>query len=212
MAARAGARAAVNAGPTAERVYDTLKRAIMERAFRPGDRLDPTALAEDLNASATPVREALDRLVGEDLVESRTGSGFLLPALDEPGLEDMYRWSEELLALALRSSSAAGSEQPPGDEKADASLAERTAALFLAIGARSANAEHHRAIERLNARLHAVRTIEPRILGSVGEELSQLSQALNRGERPALRRASAAYHRRRRRAAAAIVRAVYRLD
>ena len=52
----------MNAGPTAERVYDTLKRAMMERRFRPGDRLDPAMLAEDLNSSTTPVREALDRL------------------------------------------------------------------------------------------------------------------------------------------------------
>lgn len=202
----------MNAGPTAERVYDGLKRSILTRAHRPGDRLDPAVLAEELHASATPVREALDRLVGEDLVESRTGSGFFLPALDEPALEDLYDWSEELLSLALRGWTSEASGQTPSDGSGGSSPAERTAALFGAIGARSGNGEHRRAIGRINARLHAVRTIEPHVLDGVGEEVDAFWRALSRSERAVLRRVSAAYHRRRRRAAAAIVRAVYRLD
>lgn len=202
----------MNAGPTAERVYETLKRSILTRAHRPGERLDPAVLAEDLHASATPVREALDRLVGEDLVDSRTGSGFFLPSLDEPALEDLYDWSEELLSLALRGWTSEGAGQLPTNESGDLSPAEKTAALFGAIGACSANAEHRRAIGRLNARLHAVRTVELHVLDGVGEEVDAFSQALSRSERAVLRRVSAAYHRRRRRAAAAIVRAIYRLD
>ena len=31
----------MNSGATAERVYDVLKRRIMDHAFKPGDRLDP---------------------------------------------------------------------------------------------------------------------------------------------------------------------------
>ena len=202
----------MNAGPTAERVYDTLKRAIMERRFRPGDRLDPAMLAEDLNSSATPVREALDRLVGEDLVESRTGSEFFLPSLDEPALGDMYGWSEELLGLAVRAWSAAPAVVSSTTALAGASPAARTAELFSAVAARSANGEHRRAIKRLNARLSAVRTIEPLVIEDISRELDELEACLAAGDPRALRRASGRFHRRRVRAAAAIVRAVYRLD
>ena len=215
MAARPGEPAPVNAGATAERVYETLKHAIMNRAFRPGDRLDPAVIAEELNASTTPVREALNHLAGEGLVESRTGSGFHLPSFDEPGLKDMYAWSSELLALALRGWTRA--EPNPAFESPETSdskgtLAERTARLFASIAARSANGEHRRAVERLNARLHAVRSIEDLVVGNGEAEIETIEAAFETGDKPELRRRIGAYHRRRIRAAAAIVRALYRAE
>lgn len=213
MAAGAGARRLVNSGPTAERIYDAVKQAIMTRVYRPGERLDPTVLAEELNASATPVREALDRLLGEDLVESRTSSGFFLPSLDEPGLKDMYAWSLELLTLALRSRTRKQNPAPvelATEAEGDRSLAERTDGLFVTIAARSSNREHARAVARLNARIHAVRTVEPLALAAEPDELDAIVRALNAADRASLQRRIAAYHRRRMRAAAALVRALYR--
>lgn len=92
----------MNSGATAERVHEALKRRIMGREFRPGDRLDPAVLAAPLSSSVTPVRDALHLLTGEGLVETRTSGGFHIPALDEPALKDLYDWSAELLALAIR--------------------------------------------------------------------------------------------------------------
>jgi DNA-binding GntR family transcriptional regulator len=205
----------VNAGPTAERVYETLRQRIMERGFRPGERLDPVALAERLHSSTTPIREALDRLIGEGLVESRTGGGFFLPSPDEPGLEDMYSWCGELLALALRHRRPSPIEMRPSRADAagteeDRSLATRTADLFAAIGQGSANSEHARGIERLNARLHAARTVEPLVVADAEPELATLRTMLGDGDTTGLRRGLASYHRRRVRAAAAILRALYR--
>lgn len=92
----------MNSGLTAERVYDAIRAQILDRAYLPGTRLDPAQLAKELAASMTPVRDALHRLMGEGLVEARTGSGFHLPLLNEPSLIDLYRWSHELSLLALR--------------------------------------------------------------------------------------------------------------
>lgn len=202
----------MNAGATAERVHDVLKAQIMARGFRPGERLDPAVLAAPLASSVTPVRDALHLLTGEGLVETRTGSGFHLPALDEPGLKDLYDWSAELLGLALRAwpRHAAGAAAQAYEQRTAA--AEHAAEIFLAIARRSPNGEHARAVDRLNARLHAVRTIEPTVLDQVEEELAALASAMTAGARDALRRLSASYHRRRRRAAAKIVRAVYRAE
>ena len=144
----------MNAGPTAERVHDALKQEIMNGHFRPGARLDPAVLAADLASSTTPVREALSRLVGAGLVESRTGGGFHMPSLDEPRLKDMYGWSRELLALALRGwprEAEPGAAAPPRPVAAQGQIAEHAAGLFAAIGQRSLNCEHGRAIRRLRS-------------------------------------------------------------
>jgi DNA-binding GntR family transcriptional regulator len=203
----------VNAGPTAERIYEALKNAVMTRAYRPGARLDPAVLAEEMNSSTTPVREALDRLVGENLVESRTGSGFHLPALDEPALKDMYAWSSELLGLAVGGwARGVGQRQPTdtAEQQEQQPVASQAAWLFAEIARRSTNSEHARAVERLNARLHAVRTVEPLVIEAAAGELETLHAAFSADDKAALRHAIGAYHRRRIRASAAIVRALYR--
>ena len=203
----------MNAGPTAERVHDTLKQEITNGAFRPGARLDPAVLAADLASSTTPVREALSRLVGAGLVESRTGGGFHMPSLDEPGLKDLYGWSLELLRLALRGWPREGEPSAaaaPATIATEGQVAERTADWFAAIGQRSLNCEHGRAIKRLGDRLHAVRTIEPLVVSGTVEVLDQIKAALRAGDRPALRRCLGAYHRRRLRSAAGILRMLHR--
>lgn len=49
-------------------VYDTLRNEILALTLQPGQLLDETTLAERFDMSRSPVREALIRLSGEDLV------------------------------------------------------------------------------------------------------------------------------------------------
>lgn len=201
----------MNSGATAERVYEALKARIMGREFRPGDRLDPAVLAGQLASSVTPVRDALHQLAGEDLVETRTSGGFHLPGLDEPALEDLYDWSAELVALCVRAwPRTIAPDETVGQAQDRRPIATRAGEIFLWVARRSANSEHARAVDRLNARLHAVRTVEPHVLDGTDEELAALASAATADDRDRLRRLSASYHRHRRRAAADIVRAVYR--
>jgi len=202
----------MNSGPTAERVHEALKRRIMGREFRPGDRLDPAVLAAPLSSSVTPVRDALHLLTGEGLVETRTSGGFHIPALDEPALKDLYDWSAELLGLAIRGWPRPTAIAMPVTDAEDRPIANRADQIFLAIARRSANGEHARAVDQLNARLHAARTVEPCVLDKTEEELTAIASAAASGERDMLRRLNSHYHRRRRRVAADIVRAVYRVD
>jgi len=201
----------MNAGITAERVYQALRARIMSRDFRPGDRLDPAVLAAPMAASVTPVRDALHRLTGEGLVETRLAGGFHLPSLDEPGLEDLYDWSNDLLLLAIGAWPSVPS-LAVGDLPDGATLPGRVAALFLAVARRSTNREHALAMDRLNARLHAVRTVECHVIAGTSAELAALSAAVSAAERGNLKVLCRRYHRRRRRAAADIVRAVYRAE
>lgn len=203
----------MNSGVTAERVHEALKARIMGREFRPGDRLDPAALAVPLSSSVTPVRDALHLLTGEGLVETRTSGGFHLPALDEPALKDLYDWSAELVALAIRAWPRLDTMTAKAESAQDGRpIAQQAAEAFIAIARRSPNGEHMRAIDRLNTRLHAVRSVEPHVLAGTHEELAAMTSAAVGGERDMLRRLNTTYHRRRHRAAADIVRAVYRAE
>ena len=203
----------MNSGATAERVYDVLKRRIMDHAFKPGDRLDPAVLCESLASSVTPVRDALHVLTGEGLVETRTSDGFHLPQIDEPALKDLYAWNGEVIQRALRAwPTACAQIALRGEPREFVSFADRAQNLFARIGERSINAEHGRAIESLNARLHAARTVEPHIVDGVETDLEAIGEALGNDDDAALRRLMTPYHRRRQRAAADIVRALYRIS
>jgi hypothetical protein len=200
----------MNSGPTAERVYQALKGLIMGRSFLPGARLEPAALADLLSSSVTPVRDALHLLTGEGLVGTRTGEGFHLPSLHEPGLNDLYAWTSEVLVLAIRarSSPCDRCEAAASDKGGDSAV--RTAGLFKATAARSSNVEHGAAMSSLNDRLHSIRLVEPQVLGDVNSELDELIAANVEDDRRQLARLIGAYHRRRRRFAADLVRAAYR--
>ena len=187
-------------GPTFDRVYLALKEQLMSGRFTPGDHLEPMTIGEELNASITPVRDALHRLVGERLVEAPRNDGFRVPAPTEAELRDLYGWNCRLLDLALGRRASArvallgtGSAEPPD-------IATFMAAdLFRLIAHRSGSPEHERAVENLNDRLGALRVAEQRLFEDAAEEFSSLAAAFRESDIAALRRGVGAYHRRRQR-------------
>ena len=192
----------MNSGATSERVYAELKRRLLAGEHRPGERLEAAQLGELLISSITPVRDALNTLVGEGLVETRTGDGYRVPPVDAPGLEDLYRWNAEVLTLAARAARPTALARPdPGDP------AERTARLFATLARTSPNIEHRRAVATLNDRLHTARHAEALLFEDIDAELDQLAECR---AVPPLARAIMRFHTRRIRQAADIVRQLYR--
>jgi DNA-binding GntR family transcriptional regulator len=55
-------------GSSRKNVYETLRNEILTMALAPGQLLDETTLAERFDMSRSPIREALIRLAGDDLV------------------------------------------------------------------------------------------------------------------------------------------------
>jgi DNA-binding transcriptional regulator YhcF (GntR family) len=198
----------MNAGPVSDRVYAGLRQRILDHRYRPGERLDGAELAAQLASSVTPVRDALNRLAGEGLVETHSGEGFHVPAFDEPGLADLYRWSGEVMALATRSK-AASSETRTIAVNGEGN-AVRTAALFVAISSRSGNLEHARAVAGCNARLSMARMVEPELFADTDAELAELEGLHRAGTCEPLRVALRRYHARRATQAGALVRLLYR--
>lgn len=199
----------MNAGPTAHRVYEDLRRLVTSGLWPPGAHLDPVVLASELASSTTPVRDALNRLTGEGLVEQRQGSGCHLPLIDEPALKDVYAWIGEIIALALKSPLAHTVLSLPVTAAQD-SHADRVAGALFAIAAASGNAEHAAAMASANARLHAVRVGEPAVLGDAESELAALENAIAGRDIPTLRQLCRTYVRRRRAHAGALLRRSYR--
>lgn len=62
--------------------YETLREMAIEYRFRPGEKINEVDLAEKLGVSRTPVREALNRLVSEELIQFRRNYGFYCRTLE----------------------------------------------------------------------------------------------------------------------------------
>ena len=70
------ARSKAKVGPDrAGLIYQTLRRAIIEQALRPGTKLPEDAIGERFGASRTIVRHVLSQLAAEGLVELRRNRG-----------------------------------------------------------------------------------------------------------------------------------------
>lgn len=84
------------------RVYDILQRAIITGELEPGQRVRDQDIARRLGVSRTPVREALQRLEDEGLVETRRGSLTRIMPLDTPAARDAFPLVAALHAFATR--------------------------------------------------------------------------------------------------------------
>ncbi|MFO1415633.1 MAG: GntR family transcriptional regulator [Burkholderiales bacterium] len=86
---------ALKAAPAPERslagtAYDALKAAIFDFELLPGDRFTETEMAERLNMSRTPVREALYRLEREGYLTVHLRVGWSVRPYDFRQFEDFY--------------------------------------------------------------------------------------------------------------------------
>ena len=196
---------------TGERVYLSIKSFLLsESAMRPGERVDVPDLSRRFGASATPVRAALHRLVGERLLAALPGEGFLVPRMNEPDLSDLYQWNAALLVNAARSSRAepAIPEAAPSENGPIAALED----LFARLAARSGNIEVEWAVAGASDRLHRPRCAEVDLIPEFEAESRELRQLSASGSPGALRQAIVAYHRRRLRLVPAIVRSLHGLS
>ncbi|NUP52459.1 MAG: GntR family transcriptional regulator [Catenulispora sp.] len=89
--------------PTAQQfVLAEVRRAITSGELRPGAAIRQEALAERLEVSRVPLREALKTLEGEGLVVYRAHRGYRVAELSMADLREVYRLRELLEAEAIR--------------------------------------------------------------------------------------------------------------
>lgn len=80
--------------------YSYVKEQIINLRYRPGQWLKAQDIARQLSISRTPVREALGRLDQEGLVRRDSGWGYVVRALTQKEIADLFKIRETVEMLA----------------------------------------------------------------------------------------------------------------
>ncbi|MFC4452706.1 GntR family transcriptional regulator [Deinococcus sonorensis] len=92
-------------------VYAHLREAILNGEFAPAERLGEVELTERLGVSRTPIREAIQRLTQEGLLEGLPGRGVRVRVVSAGEARDTYTVRETLDGLAASLAALAHTEQ-----------------------------------------------------------------------------------------------------
>ncbi len=170
--------------PLRERVYHLVQRAIVSGELLPGQRVRDLDLAAQLGVSRTPVREALQRLEDEGLVETLPGALTRVVLLGTQAAREAFPVVAVLHALATRLTVEALTEQDhillhqaneslvaaleAGDVKRAVQADDRFHDVFVCA---TANSEIQHALDRL---MPKVRRLEYAQFGSLAGHTSVL--------------------------------------
>lgn len=94
-----------------ERIYNTLKDWIVDGTLAPGEKISDVEIAEYFSVSRTPVREAIQRLADQKLIEIFPGRESRVTELNLSLLRQTYIMLADLHGLAVRFSFDKVSEQ-----------------------------------------------------------------------------------------------------
>lgn len=85
-----------------ERLRESIEEEIATGQLVPGSRLDEVELATRFGVSRTPIREALNLLLGEGLIESLPRRGAVVAQISPQRLVEMFEVMAELEAMCAR--------------------------------------------------------------------------------------------------------------
>ena len=95
-----------------KRIRRVLLDRILSGALRPGANLNEARLAEELEVSRTPMRQALARLEQDGFLYTRPNRGFFVSALSAEQARELYPILAALECAALRSAPPNGDDLP----------------------------------------------------------------------------------------------------
>ena len=95
-----------------EQVYQAVRVSILSGQLRPGERLVETQLAQQLQVSRTPLREALRKLQQEGLLTAEGGGGLRVATLSVQDAVELYDCRLALEGFAI----AAACQQATTDQ------------------------------------------------------------------------------------------------
>lgn len=85
-----------------ERALKVIREAIRNGKLKPGERLIETQLAEEMQISRFPIREAMRCLEKEGLVKTEPFKGTYVTQISEKDMEELYSLRSSLEELAVR--------------------------------------------------------------------------------------------------------------
>lgn len=155
-----------------ETVYERLKQDIFDFRLLPGDRLTETELADSLQVSRTPVRQALSRLEQEGYLKVAFRNGWTLSPFDFDRFEQLYdlRIVLELAAVEQICSAADMPDLsalaaiwlvPPEERLTDArTVAENDEAFHQELVIATGNAEMTRVHRDVSEKIRIIRRLD----------------------------------------------------
>lgn len=107
-----------------DRIYQAIREGILSGRLKPDERLLQDSLAHEFGTSATPVREALNRLAGDGLIRVLPHRGAVVTTLSVQDIDDIYEVREALDPYAARLTASRATEEELAEVQ---TLAERCA-------------------------------------------------------------------------------------
>lgn len=98
-----------------DKAYKSIKSALNNGAFRPGERLTSREVADSLGVSITPAREALGKLVAEGSLEMHGPRTIVVPLLTLERYEEILQIRRLLEGFAARSAAERIDQQIIGE-------------------------------------------------------------------------------------------------
>ncbi|BEV13174.1 GntR family transcriptional regulator (plasmid) [Asticcacaulis sp. DW145] len=180
--------------PTLNRVYRELRKEVLRGDYVPGHQLDLSEIRVRHKASDTPVRNAVNRLVGEGLLKNTSHGGYYLPHVTEDHVRDLIGFSLRELILGTEEAEVVGRTIAPlPSNLAHGNVLVTTEALFREI-AKSGGERARRTMEHVNDELHAIRLAEPLLIDDLQVELEGLIKACAAKDWQILRERLKDYH------------------
>lgn len=167
-------------------VYNGIKAALLRGEFLPGERLDGRTLETRFGASSTPVRNAINRLAGERLIDQNASDGlFHPPHLTEHWLADLYVALDDTVHACLKHARInryrlGEVSAPSGGGSAD--VVEQTETVFNAVASASLNAELIAIVWNLNERLRLIRSLSAEATPNQHAEITVIQATWIKGD------------------------------
>ncbi len=178
-----------------EEAYVRLKERAVNFQFRPGERINEIGLSREMEVSRTPLREALNRLVTEQLIDFKPGLGFFCRELDAQSVYELYELREILELAAVRKACVSASDaelKALNDDllangltyvgKTVREVTERDEAFHIAIAELSGNHELALHLRQINQRIRFIRWLDmsSRVKETKGEHRAIMEALLDR--------------------------------
>jgi DNA-binding transcriptional regulator YhcF (GntR family) len=162
-----------------QQIRSHLDEELRSGGMPPGQPISIKDVSARFRVSGTPVREALERLVGEGRVIA-TGSrhGFAVPRFGVRALAGLYSFASTLIELSLREHVAAAPMPDAEPNSAFVSAAFITESVMAAVTDRAANPIVIVEAARISAMLAPYRAVEPLVVPDWHAELDHLRRDL----------------------------------
>ena len=188
-----------------EPTYHAIKHRLMNGVWQCGVRLEPSRISTELGVGISPIRDCLNRLAGERLIDAQSGEGFHVPLIHPQTLRELLDLNQTLLLTAMvRSKPSLLSPIP-----VDVDHATRVARIFHHIARASGSMELLAQVDNISDRLNPLRRIETSVLALAHGDLDTLEAKLAiAGPSRDIRTLIRHFHKQRRRAADRLVRSL----